>query len=84
MKKLYFITGSQDLYGEDTLKQVAVDSKEMAAYLAEKIKNVTVEWQPTVRSSEEAEDVLVKASADKECIGVITWMHTFSPANRNS
>lgn len=80
MKKLYFITGSQDLYGEDTLKQVAVDSKEMAAYLDGKIKNVTVEWQPTVRSSEEAEDVLVKASADKECIGVITWMHTFSPA----
>lgn len=80
MKKLYFITGSQDLYGEETLKQVAVDSKEMATYLDGKINNVTVEWQPTVRSSEEAEDLLMKASADKECIGVITWMHTFSPA----
>lgn len=80
MKKIYFITGSQDLYGDETLKQVAVDSKEMAAYLDEKLANVTVEWQPTVRSSEEAEDVLVKASADKACIGVITWMHTFSPA----
>ncbi|MBQ8885146.1 MAG: L-arabinose isomerase [Clostridia bacterium] len=80
MKKLYFITGSQDLYGDETLKQVALDSKEMAAFLDEKIGGVTIEWQPTVRSSEEAEDVLVKASADKECVGVITWMHTFSPA----
>lgn len=80
MKKLYFITGSQDLYGEKTLKQVALDSKEMATYLNNHIENVIVEWQPTVRSSEEAEDALMKASSDKECIGVITWMHTFSPA----
>ena len=80
MKKIYFITGSQDLYGEDTLKQVALDSKEMVAFLDEKISKVEIVWQPTVRSSEEAEDVLIKASADKDCVGVITWMHTFSPA----
>ena len=80
MKKLYFITGSQDLYGEETLKQVAVDSKEMVAFLDEKIKKVEIVWKPTVRSSEEAEDVLIEASADKDCVGVITWMHTFSPA----
>ncbi len=80
MKKLYFITGSQDLYGEETLKQVALDSKEMVAFLDEKINKVEIVWQPTVRSSEEAEDVLIKASADKDCVGVITWMHTFSPA----
>ena len=80
MKKIYFITGSQDLYGDETLKQVAIDSQEMAKYLDEKLTNVKIEWQPTVRSSEEAEDLLVKASADKECIAVITWMHTFSPA----
>ena len=80
MKKLYFITGSQDLYGEETLKQVAVDSKEMVAFLDEKISKVEIVWKPTVRSSEEAEDVLIEASADKDCVGVITWMHTFSPA----
>ncbi len=80
MKKLYFITGSQDLYGEETLKQVALDSKEMVDFLQEKINKVDIIWQPTVRSSEEAEDVLIKASADKKCVGVITWMHTFSPA----
>ena len=80
MKKLYFITGSQDLYGEETLKQVALDSKEMVAFLDEKISKVEIVWKPTVRSSEEAEDVLIEASADKDCVGVITWMHTFSPA----
>ena len=80
MKKLYFITGSQDLYGEKTLNQVAKDSKEMVAFLDEKIQGAEIVWQPTVRSSEEAEDLLVQATADKNCIGVITWMHTFSPA----
>ena len=80
MKKIYFITGSQDLYGEETLKQVAEDSKEMVQFLNEKVNRVEVVWQPTVRSSEEAEDMLVQASADKQCVGVITWMHTFSPA----
>lgn len=80
MKKLYFITGSQDLYGDETLKQVAIDSREMTAFLNERVNGVEVVWQPTVSSSEEAEDILVQASADKSCIGVITWMHTFSPA----
>ncbi len=81
MKTLYFITGSQDLYGEDTLKQVAVDSKKIADSLNEKLKDtVGVIWQPTVRSSEEIRAMCVKASTDENCVGVITWMHTFSPA----
>ncbi len=80
MKKLYFIVGSQDLYGEDVLKQVAADGKEMASYLCSMASGATIEYEATVRSSEEAEDVLIKASADKSCIGVIVWMHTFSPA----
>ena len=50
MKKLYFITGSQDLYGEETLKQVALDSKEMATYLNSRLGNVVIEWQPTASS----------------------------------
>ena len=80
MKKLYFITGSQDLYGEETLRQVAADSKEMSEFLDSRLKSVKVKFQPIVRNSDEAEDVCIKAVADKECIGVITWMHTFSPA----
>lgn len=81
MKTLYFITGSQDLYGEETLAQAAADSKEMAAYLSEKLKDIAeVVFQPVVRNSGEALAVCTKASADRECIGVIMWMHTFSPA----
>ena len=80
MKKLYFVVGSQDLYGEETLKQVAVDSREMAEYLNEKVNGVDIEYKCVVRSGDEAEDVLTAATADKECIGVIVWMHTFSPA----
>ncbi len=80
-KKLYFITGSQDLYGEETLKQVALDSKEMVTYLDKQLSGtVRIEWQPTVRNSEEIIAVCQKASVDADCVGVITWMHTFSPA----
>ena len=81
MSRLYFITGSQDLYGEETLNQVAADSKDIAGYLNSRISDtVDIVWQPTVRNSEEIIDVCQKASVDKSCIGVITWMHTFSPA----
>ncbi len=81
MKKLYFITGSQDLYGEETLAQAEKDGGEIAAYLNEKLSGaVNVEATPIVRSADEAEDVCVKASADKDCVGIIQWMHTFSPA----
>ncbi|MBO6109030.1 MAG: L-arabinose isomerase [Eubacterium sp.] len=80
MKKLYFITGSQDLYGEETLRQVAEDSKDMVSFLDEKLGVASVEWVPTVRDHKGAIDAMVKASSDDECIGVIMWMHTFSPA----
>ncbi len=81
MAKLYFITGSQDLYGEETLRQVAADSKVMVAELNESLKDIaSVEWKPTVRNSEEIISVCREASADDECVGVVTWMHTFSPA----
>ena len=81
MKKLYFITGSQDLYGDETLAQAERDGKEMAAYLSGKLDGkVFVEAKSIVRNSDEAESVCVAASADSDCIGVIMWMHTFSPA----
>ncbi len=80
-EKLYFITGSQDLYGEETLKQVAVDSKVIADYLDSALGDtIRAEWKPTVRNSEEIIRVCREASADDACVGVITWMHTFSPA----
>lgn len=81
MEKLYFIVGSQDLYGDETLKEVARDGKAMAEFLNGKLKDLAkVVLMPTVRNSDEAENVFLKVGADKDCIGVIVWMHTFSPA----
>ena len=79
--KLYFIVGSQDLYGEECLKQVAEDAKRMASFLNEKIKDVaSVELLPTVENSEICIEDMRKVENDDDCVGVITWMHTFSPA----
>lgn len=81
MKNLYFVTGSQDLYGAETLKQVAGDTKDIVAFLNEKLGDVAeVVWKPTVISSESCAAVMREASADADCVGVIAWMHTFSPA----
>ena len=81
MKKLYFAVGSQDLYGDECLKQVAEDSRQMAEFLNEKLKDVAeVELVPTIINSESCIKTMRQASCDDDCIGVITWMHTFSPA----
>jgi len=79
--EFWFVTGSQDLYGPATLEQVAKDSQAMVAGL-----NTTgavpypIVWKPTVKSAEEISATLEAATADPKCAGVITWMHTFSPA----
>ena len=81
MKKLYFITGSQDLYGEETLRQAQEHGRIMAEYISSQLgETAEVTAMPIVRNSSEAADVCTKANADDECIGVIMWMHTFSPA----
>ena len=82
MKKLYFIVGSQDLYGEECLKQVAEDSRQMVAFLNEKVGDLAeIELLPTVETSEICIQDMRKASNDDDCVGVITWMHTFSCKN---
>lgn len=81
MKKVYFITGSQDLYGSDALDKVASDSKYIVSYLQNKLGDlVKLEYKPIVKNSQEIADVCVGATADADCVGVIVWMHTFSPA----
>lgn len=81
MKKLYFMTGSQDLYGEETLARVAEDGKAVAAYLDDKLNGVVrVEHLAVGMDSDGIYDSLLKAGADRDCVGVIVWMHTFSPA----
>jgi L-arabinose isomerase len=80
-KEIWFLTGSQDLYGEDVLAQVAEQSKAVAATLdaSDDIPVRTV-WQPVLKDSEAIRRALLDAAASDECLGVIAWMHTFSPA----
>jgi L-arabinose isomerase len=79
--EIWFVTGSQHLYGEETLKQVAEHSKEIAGSLNnEKNIPVTVVFKPTVKSPEEIFSICQEANSKKNCIGIIAWMHTFSPA----
>lgn len=81
MEKLYFIVGSQDLYGEECLKQVAVDAAEMVRFLNEQLKStIEIELLPVVQTSKSCLEDMRKAQTDDSCVGVITWMHTFSPA----
>lgn len=79
--ELWFVTGSQHLYGEETLKQVAEHAQQIAGALsASKRICVSVSWKPTVKSPEEIYAVCEEANQARNCIGIIAWMHTFSPA----
>jgi len=79
--EVWFVTGSQHLYGEETLRQVAVHSKKIAASFNES-KNIPVQvkFKPVVKSPEEIFAVCQEANTAANCIGIIAWMHTFSPA----
>jgi L-arabinose isomerase len=83
LKKLevWFVTGSQHLYGEETLKQVAKHSKIIADSLHKAAQiPVSIIYKPTVKTPDEIYNVCVEANSSKNCIGIIAWMHTFSPA----
>lgn len=79
--EVWFVTGSQHLYGPETLKQVALHAEDIAKSLnaAEHIP-VQVVFKPTVKRTEEVYAVCAAANAAPKCIGIICWMHTFSPA----
>lgn len=79
--EIWFITGSQHLYGEETLKQVAEHSQEIVNGInASKQIPFPVIFKPTVKTPEEITATIKEANASQNCIGIITWMHTFSPA----
>ena len=81
MEKLYFIPGSQDLYGRECLQSVREDCQKMTDFLNEKLGDVIrIELLPTVETSEICVEDMKKVMVDDDCVGVITWMHTFSPA----
>jgi L-arabinose isomerase len=79
--EVWFVTGSQHLYGEETLKKVAEHSQQIAkAFDTDPEIPVKVVFKLTVKSTEEIYNVCQEANTAKNCIGIIAWMHTFSPA----
>ncbi len=79
--EVWFVTGSQNLYGEETLKQVAKHANLVTKSLqsAEEIP-VKVVFKAVLKSTEEIHNLVIEANTQKNCIGIIAWMHTFSPA----
>ena len=79
--EVWFATGSQHLYGEETLKQVAAHSREIVGFLDEQETiPVKIVFKPVLKSAEEIFAICQDANNTKNCIGLIAWMHTFSPA----
>ena len=79
--EVWFLTGSQTLYGDEVLAQVATQSKDVVDLLkASGDIPVTLVWKPVLISRDGILDAMVEASARPEVIGVIAWMHTFSPS----
>jgi L-arabinose isomerase len=79
--EVWFVTGSQHLYGPETLKQVAADSAKIAAALDKSPKiSVKVVFKPVLTTPDSITELCTEANSSKNCIGLIAWMHTFSPA----
>src|ERR1043165_8273488 len=84
--QVWFLTGSQGLYGQETLDQVAGQSLRIQQMLAAPGQNgaATISAQiigkPVLTDAAAIRHVILEANSDPACIGVIAWMHTFSPA----
>jgi L-arabinose isomerase len=80
-KEVWFITGTQHLYGPETLKQVAADSAQIAKAL-DKSPSISqkVVFKPILTTPDSITEICREANNSTDCIGLIAWMHTFSPA----
>jgi L-arabinose isomerase len=77
----WFVTGSQHLYGGEALEQVAEHSRKIAYALSQSDKiPINVVFKPVLTTPEEIYNLCIEANAAENCVGLITWMHTFSPA----
>jgi L-arabinose isomerase len=79
--KVWFVTGSQHLYGNEALDRVAEDAQEIVRSLTQS-DHIPVEivFKPVVTTPEAIHTLCLEANNTQDCIGLITWMHTFSPA----
>lgn len=79
--EVWFVTGSQHLYGEETLRQVDEHSKVIANFFNNSPQiPVKVVFKPVVKTPDEILQICREANVAPNCVGIITWMHTFSPA----
>ena len=79
--EIWFVTGSQHLYGPKTLDQVAAHSREIAGALGvSTVMPFKVIFRPVRTTPEAISELCLEANSTKNCIGLIAWMHTFSPA----
>jgi L-arabinose isomerase len=79
--EVWFLTGSQGLYGEDVVRQVVAHSQSIAATLdSTDAIPATVVWKPVLTETDAIRRIALEANADDRCVGVVAWMHTFSPA----
>jgi L-arabinose isomerase len=79
--EVWFVVGSQHLYGADALKKVAANAQQVAAALNNSPAiSVEIVFKPVVKSAAEATALCQQASVNPRCIGLITWCHTFSPS----
>ncbi|MEC2306926.1 L-arabinose isomerase [Bacillus atrophaeus] len=78
--EFWFVTGSQHLYGEETLQIVDEHAKAICEGLSALYSRYTIKHKPVVTSSQTVRQLLREAEFNENCAGIITWMHTFSPA----
>ncbi len=79
--EIWFVTGSQFLYGEETLNTVNQHSKEIVQELGgSPVLPLKIVFKPVLKTPEEIFSICQEANNSKNCIGIIAWMHTFSPA----
>jgi L-arabinose isomerase len=80
-KEAWFVTGSQHLYGEETLHQVATNSEQIVHGLNSNGRlPLDIIFKPILTTADAITQLIHEANADPNCVGLITWMHTFSPA----
>ena len=79
--EIWFVTGSQHLYGPETLKQVALDSQEIVRNLVASSEiPLKVVFKPVLTDPAAVRQLFVESNSAKNCVGLLLWMHTFSPA----
>ncbi len=80
-KAVWFVTGSQALYGPETIERVIEQSRQVAECIAAGITApVDLVWKSVMLTAEQIRRTMIDATAADDCIGVVVWMHTFSPA----